>query len=55
MINSNPNIFYAVKLIADHVREFSKKTPLDENFISKSINLNLKFFLFADLFFNCVL
>lgn len=36
MIQSNPNIYYALKLIVEHVRETSKRNPVDEKFVSKS-------------------
>lgn len=36
MVQSNPNVYYALKLIVDHVREFGKKSPIDEKFVSKS-------------------
>lgn len=35
-IQSNPNVYYGLKLISDYIRDNYKKIPVDEKFVSKS-------------------
>lgn len=40
LIEKNPNIYYALKLLIDHTRENAKKAQTNEKFITKSNLIN---------------